>query len=160
MFIPAAVGWNLCVLCRAGRCPRGSAARAWPHLSRGLLSGPLPQPLGASVPSSAGPGAHPCSLTPAAPTGVSSPVGPPAPSPHSPSPTRATQKQLRRASTRKGLGRVPRPRPRPRASPLSLAAPGASWPRGAISEAESAKLLFPGGWAHTPHPRTPPHPHS
>ena len=54
-----------------GGAPGALQPGAWPHLRGGLLSGPRPQPLGASVPSSAGLGAHPRSLTPAAPVNKS-----------------------------------------------------------------------------------------
>lgn len=101
--------------------PGDSAARACPHLTGGLLSGPPPA-TGRAMPSSSGSGAHPRSLTPAAPTGVSSPVGSPACGPHSPSPSRATQKQLGRLPGRGWTCAWP-PQPPAPARPPSLAAP-------------------------------------
>lgn len=117
-------GRPLRLLCRAGRCPRGLCSLGLSPPQWGAALGPRPQTPGASVPSSAGLGAHPRNLTPAAPTGVSSLVGPPFHGPHSLSPTRATQKQLRRPSARKGLS------PHPRSSPPAWQRLGLPAPRG------------------------------
>lgn len=179
MFIPAALGGrdsralqghlSPCSACSAeeggawGLCSPGLSP---PH--QGAALGTCLWPLGAAVPSSVGPGAHLRSLTPAAPTGVSSPVGSPACGPHSPRPTRATQKQLGRPSARKGLDMCPAPpHPLPHASPQPESArrpsllvqetcPSLIWrsrgspPQGASGEVESAKLLFPGGLGAPP----------
>lgn len=152
MFVPAAVGARIPAPGRAAS-PPALQSRAVPQGA--LQRGPVPTSVGG------------CSRTPPPDTGRlraflrragrppaqpytsrahrgflargASRPWPPLPEPHA-GHTEAARKTVQQEGAQ----------PPPRLVPPSLAVPRAFPPRGASSEAESAELLFPGGWAPAP----------